>query len=112
LTRRGQEAVIVADGQEAVEAWRRGTFDLILMDVQMPVMDGFEATAAIRAAEGGTGRHVAIVAMTAHALTGDRQRCLDAGMDDYISKPVTTREFDRVLREAAARARERQLQTA
>ncbi|MGH8637201.1 MAG: response regulator, partial [Burkholderiales bacterium] len=113
LARRGQDTVIVANGREAIDAWRRGSFDLIFMDVQMPVMDGFEATAAIREAERGTNRHVAIVAMTAHAMSGDRQRCLAAGMDDYISKPVSTREFDRVLREvAAARFEERDLQTA
>jgi response regulator RpfG family c-di-GMP phosphodiesterase len=67
----------------------REPFDLVLMDVQMPMMSGLEATAAIRAAESGSGRHVRIVAMTAHAMAGDRERCFEAGMDGYLTKPVT-----------------------
>jgi signal transduction histidine kinase/CheY-like chemotaxis protein len=97
LARRGQHTLVVANGREAVEAWKREPFDAIFMDVQMPVMDGFEATAAIRAAEQGTGAHITIVAMTAHAMTGDRDRCLAAGMDDYVAKPISVTEIERIL---------------
>ena len=88
LKREGYEVVVAGDGREAVTAVENGAFDLVLMDVQMPVMDGFEATAAIRHAEIGAARHIPIVAMTAHAMKGDQQRCIEAGMDDYLSKPV------------------------
>jgi len=80
--------VLVDSGKKALAAWQEQPFDLILMDVQMPDMDGFEATAAIREQEKSGTKHVPIIAMTAHALVGDRDRCLAAGMDDYISKPV------------------------
>ncbi len=88
LTKRGHQVTVVSNGREAVAAVRQGPFDLVLMDVQMPEMDGIEATAAIRAWERESGRHVRIVAMTAHAMTGDRDRCLEAGMDGYLSKPI------------------------
>jgi CheY-like chemotaxis protein len=68
-------------------------FDLILMDVQMPEMDGFEATATIRAREKGSGTRIPIVAMTAHAVLGDRERCLQAGMDEYVAKPVRAKQL-------------------
>jgi two-component system, sensor histidine kinase and response regulator len=97
LTRRGHRVTVVASGREALVALQRDAFDLILMDVQMPDMDGFEATAAIRARERETGGHIRIVAMTAHAMTGDRDRCLAAGMDGYLSKPIDQRSlFDAV----------------
>ncbi|MFN0021879.1 MAG: response regulator [Pirellulaceae bacterium] len=88
LEKRGHEVVVVSNGRDAVEAALRDAFDLVLMDVQMPDMDGFEATQAIRQHELSTGRHIPIVAMTAHALKGDRERCLNAGMDDYLTKPI------------------------
>ena len=97
LARRGQDTVLVATGLQAIDAWRRESFDAIFMDVQMPEMDGFEATAAIRDAERGTGTHIPIVAMTAHAMSGDRERCLAAGMDDYVAKPISVKELDRIL---------------
>jgi signal transduction histidine kinase/CheY-like chemotaxis protein len=93
LERRGHQATIVNDGAQAIEALAGGTFDVVLMDVQMPVMDGFQATAAIRENERMTGGHIPIVAMTAHALRGDRERCLAAGMDGYISKPLGADDF-------------------
>jgi len=88
LGKRGHSLVHAANGREAVEAAARETFDLILMDVQMPEMDGLEATRCIRESEHGTARHTPIAAMTAHTMAGDRERCLAAGMDDYVSKPL------------------------
>jgi signal transduction histidine kinase/CheY-like chemotaxis protein len=88
LSRRGHDVTIVNNGLEAIEAVAREHFDLVLMDVQMPEVDGFEATEAIRARERETGGHVRIIAMTAHALTGDAERCLQHGMDGYLSKPL------------------------
>ena len=88
LAREGHRVEVVGDGAAAVAAAAARRFDLILMDVQMPGMDGLAASAAIRAAETGTGRHIPIVAMTAHAMESDRARCLEAGMDDYIPKPI------------------------
>jgi signal transduction histidine kinase/DNA-binding response OmpR family regulator/HPt (histidine-containing phosphotransfer) domain-containing protein len=91
LNQRGHTVVVAKNGIEALEALQRDDFDLILMDIQMPEMDGFEATAAIRANEEETGKHIPIVAMTAHAMKGDRERCLEAGMDEYIPKPIRAR---------------------
>jgi two-component system sensor histidine kinase/response regulator len=88
LESEGHSAVVVANGHEALAALERERFDLVLMDIQMPEMDGFETTAAIRAREHLTGRRIPILAMTAHAMTGDHDRCLIAGMDAYIAKPV------------------------
>ncbi|MGB7343973.1 MAG: response regulator [Pirellulaceae bacterium] len=88
LEKRGHTVVVAANGKLATEIFANEEFDVVLMDVQMPEMDGFEATAAIRFGEQQTGKHIPILAMTAHAMKGDRQRCLDAGMDSYISKPL------------------------
>ncbi len=88
---------VVENGKEALDAWSRGSYDLIVMDCQMPVMDGYAATEAIRERESDRGERIPIVAMTAHALEGDRERCLKAGMDDYIRKPVSVEELAAVL---------------
>jgi signal transduction histidine kinase/DNA-binding response OmpR family regulator len=101
LKRRQHHATIVSNGREAVDAWKQGAYDLVFMDVQMPEMDGFEATAAIRGLEKGSGTHTRIIAMTAHAMSGDRERCIDAGMDDYVTKPISLNEIDRVLTDVA-----------
>jgi len=88
LARAGYKCDIVDNGQKALEAVSSGAYDLVLMDCQMPVMDGFEATRMIRRREAEHGGHIPIVAMTANAMKGDRERCLEAGMDDYVSKPI------------------------
>lgn len=97
LEKRGHVVTAVENGQLAVDAVRAGRFDLVLMDVQMPVLDGFAATAAIRQLEAHSGGHLPIIAMTAHAMKGDRQRCLDAGMDDYVAKPFRPQELFAVV---------------
>jgi signal transduction histidine kinase/DNA-binding response OmpR family regulator len=97
LEKLGHSVEVTSNGAEALAAFTRGAFDLILMDVQMPVMDGYDATLAIRAAEQGTLRHVPIVALTAHAMKGDREICLKAGMDDYLGKPIRPLELASVL---------------
>jgi CheY-like chemotaxis protein len=97
LTRMGHQVRIANNGREAVELSQAEPFDVVFMDVQMPEMDGFEAAAAIRAREQGTGRHLPIVALTAHAMKGDREHCLEAGMDDYLSKPVRAAEIAATL---------------
>jgi CheY-like chemotaxis protein len=88
LEKAGHSVVVAETGKYAVMLLDEQSFDLILMDVQMPDMDGFEATAAIREREKHTGKHTLIIAMTAHAMSGDRARCLEAGMDNYITKPI------------------------
>ena len=97
LEKAGHSAAVASNGEEALAAIAREQFDLVLMDVQMPVMDGFEATALLRQQEKGTGRRLPVVAMTAHAMKGDRERCLQAGMDGYVAKPVQKQElFDAI----------------
>jgi two-component system, sensor histidine kinase and response regulator len=108
LERRGHRVKVAQNGREAVEALQEGDFDLVLMDIQMPEMDGFEATAAIRALEGESGDHLPIFAMTAHAMKGDRERCLEAGMDGYLSKPVRADELYQAVESVILAAGERQ----
>jgi signal transduction histidine kinase/DNA-binding response OmpR family regulator/HPt (histidine-containing phosphotransfer) domain-containing protein len=93
LREAGHEITVVNNGLEAVAALAAGTFDIVLMDVQMPEMDGFAATELIRQNEGKTGGHTPIIALTAHAMKGDRERCIAAGMDDYISKPIDRKKI-------------------
>jgi PAS domain S-box-containing protein len=97
LEKRGYSVAVADDGAAAVEKFRAEHFDVVLMDVQMPGMDGLQATFAIREIEKVSGRHVPIIAMTAHALIGDRERCISAGMDDYVSKPIRTSELFAVV---------------
>jgi two-component system sensor histidine kinase/response regulator len=97
LEKRGHTVIVVTNGREALVALQENSFDLVFMDVQMPVMDGFEATAAIRKMEKSSGGHVPIVAMTAHAMVGDMERCQAAGMDAYLSKPFRLQELNDIL---------------
>jgi len=97
LEKRGHRVAVAVDGREALDWLARESFDLVLMDIQMPQMDGFEATAAIREQEKTTGDHLPIIAMTAHAMKGDRERCLEAGMDAYLSKPVHVEQMFAVI---------------
>jgi two-component system sensor histidine kinase/response regulator len=98
LKRLGLRAVVVPNGQAAVDEVMRRKYALVLMDCQMPELDGFEATVLIRRAEKLSGRHIPIIGLTAHAMEGDRERCLDAGMDDYLSKPTSLEKLSKVLR--------------
>jgi len=94
LEKRGHNVVVAGNGREAPDLLRaEGPFDVVLMDVQMPVMDGFEATAEIRSREAAEGGHVPIIGVTAYAMAGDMQRCLDVGMDDYLSKPFIAKDL-------------------
>ncbi len=97
LEKRGHRVVVAATGLEALKAMEKETFDLVLMDVQMPEMDGLEATAAIRKKEKGTGRRQPVVALTAHAMKGDREKCMAGGMDGYLTKPIRPQELDQLL---------------
>jgi CheY-like chemotaxis protein len=90
--------VVAGNGKAALAAQAREPFDLVLMDVQMPEMDGLEATRALRRREQGTARHVPVVALTAHAVKGDRERCLAAGMDGYVSKPIQEADLWEAIR--------------
>ncbi|MFZ0883383.1 MAG: response regulator [Candidatus Acidiferrales bacterium] len=103
LQKQGHKVTCANNGREAVQQWEQNglrEFDIVLMDVQMPEMDGLQATAYIRKKEKETGEHIPIVAMTAHAMKGDRERCLEGGMDAYISKPITAGGLAKVIEEA------------
>lgn len=94
----GYAVVTVNDGQQAIDQYRSGKFDLILMDCQMPILDGYQATGAIRDLEGNKHSHIPIIAMTANAMQGDKEICLNAGMDDYLAKPISILELSAVLK--------------
>jgi CheY-like chemotaxis protein len=106
LEKRGHFVVVTGNGREALEALEKESFDLVFMDVQMPVMDGFEATAAIRKNEGSSGVRVPVVALTAHAMKGDREKCQAGGMDGYLTKPIRPLELDELLQNYRARRAE------
>jgi PAS domain S-box-containing protein len=106
LEKRGHRVVVAANGLEALQAMEKESFDLVLMDLQMPEMDGFEATAGIREKEKSTGLRQAVVALTAHAMKGDREKCLAAGMDGYLTKPIRPQELDQLLEIYVARRME------
>ena len=106
LEKRGHRVVVAANGREALAALEQGAFDLVFMDVQMPEMDGLEATAAIRKKEQLSGKHQPVIALTAHAMKGDQERCEAAGMDGYLSKPIRPQELDAILKDYLARRRE------
>jgi PAS domain S-box-containing protein len=97
LGRWGHQTVLVENGHQVLEALPENTFDLIIMDVQMPEMDGYEATRAIRESEKTRGGHIPIIAITAHALIGDRERCMEAGMDEYVSKPISSDKLFEII---------------
>ena len=97
LEKMGHKVTTVSNGIAAVDTLQKGDYDVVLMDVQMPVMDGLTATGRIRAFEKGKSRHIPIIAMTANAMEGDRERCLAAGMDDYLSKPMRFQDLAEAL---------------
>jgi len=104
LKKMGHSAELANNGHEAVEMFSKDTFDLILMDIQMPMMDGFTATHKIREMESRSGSRVPIIAMTAHAMKGYEQRCLDAGMDGYVAKPATSHQLESAIARLAVKA--------
>jgi two-component system, sensor histidine kinase and response regulator len=105
LEKRRHQVIVAGNGREALAAMEKGTFDLVLMDVQMPEMDGLEATAAIRAGEAHGSEHQMVIALTAHAMKGDRERCVAAGMDSYLGKPIRPQELDAMLEGISKRRR-------
>jgi two-component system sensor histidine kinase/response regulator len=103
LEKRGHRVAVAGNGREALDALEKEKFDLVFMDVQMPELDGLEATAIIREREKSSGRHQPIIALTAHAMKGDREKCLAAGMDGYLTKPIRPQELEEILEEYVAR---------
>lgn len=112
LEMKGHEVTVANNGLEAIQLWEKSDFELILMDVQMPQMDGLEATRQIRAREikSETNGRTLIVAMTAHAMKGDREKCLTAGMDGYLTKPIRPTRLFSVVEELAKPAAERSIE--
>ena len=104
LEKRGHKVEIAVNGLQALAALEKQSYDVVLMDVQMPEVDGFQATAAIREREKTTGKHLRIIAMTAHAMEGDRAKCLAAGMDGYIPKPIQAKEMFDAIEDPGSRA--------
>jgi PAS domain S-box-containing protein len=104
IERRGHSVIVAENGREAVEAIERHKFDLVLMDVQMPEMGGLEATRVIREKEKGSGHHLPIIAMTAHAMQGDREQCIESGMDGYLAKPIDPKTFLQTVEGISARS--------
>jgi PAS domain S-box-containing protein len=104
IERRGHSVIVAENGRQAIEALERHKFDLVLMDVQMPEMGGLEATRIIRDKEKATGQHLPIIAMTAHAMQGDREQCLEAGMDGYLAKPIDPKTFLQTVEGISERA--------
>jgi len=103
----GHRVTLAENGEQAVARWREGGHDLILMDVQMPVMNGMEATQAIREKEKGGSSHTPIIALTAHAMKGDRERCLEAGMDDYLPKPINPDSLFATMQKVVSKLRKK-----
>jgi len=97
LEKRGHRVLVVGNGREALNSIETHRFDVVLMDVQMPEMDGLEATTELRKMELGKQLHQPVVALTAHAMKGDREKCVEAGMDGYLTKPIKSAELDAVL---------------
>ena len=91
--KKGWQVILAENGKEAIDAYRKQRFQAVLMDVQLPIIDGYKATGVIRQIESQTSMHTPIIAMTAYALKGDREKCLESGMDDYLSKPIDADEF-------------------
>ena len=106
LEKLGCDVDLAANGREALEKLEQGIYDVVFMDCQMPEMDGYEATREIRR-QGAGGEHIPVIAMTAHAMPGDREKCIDAGMDDYIAKPVRPENFASALERWCAGATRR-----
>jgi two-component system sensor histidine kinase/response regulator len=103
LEKAGHNVIIAGNGRDALTALQQGTFDLVLMDGQMPDMDGFETTKAIRGGHGGDDQAIPIIGITAYAMVGDRERCLEAGMDGYISKPIRAGDLLRLIEDTGRR---------
>jgi two-component system sensor histidine kinase/response regulator len=107
LEKRGHRVTLAANGREALSALEKQPFDLVLMDVQMPEMDGLEATSILRQREQEREGHQPVIALTAHAMKGDQERCLAAGMDGYLTKPIRPQELDEILDKYIAVRKER-----